>query len=87
MAFNKKQVDDRKRLLSHHDPTKILIPVAAKVSYTNFVNCELIHFSNADDICLLPHVMDGLMLSQRKILFSCLKRNLCDKIHVAQPAG
>ncbi len=87
LAFNKKQADDRKRWLSHYDPTKMLIPVAAKSSYTNFVNCELIHFSNADNIRSLPHVMDGLKPSQRKILFSCLKRNLRDEIHVAQLAG
>jgi DNA topoisomerase-2 len=87
LAFNKKQADDRKRWLSRHDPTKMLIPVAAKASYTNFVNCELIHFSNADNIRSLPHVMDGLKPSQRKILFSCLKRNLREEIRVAQLAG
>ena len=87
LAFNKKQADDRKRWLSHYDPTKMLIPVAAKASYTNFVNCELIHFSNADNIRSLPHVMDGLKPSQRKILFSCLKRNLREEIRVAQLAG
>jgi DNA topoisomerase-2 len=42
-----------------------LIPVEAKASYTNFVNSELIHFSNADNIRSLPHVMDGLKPSQR----------------------
>ena len=87
LAFNKKQADDRKRWLSHYDPTQMLIPVAAKASYTNFVNDELIHFSNADNIRSLPHVMDGLKPSQRKILFSCLKRNLRDEIRVAQLAG
>jgi DNA topoisomerase-2 len=87
LAFNKKQADDRKRWLSHYDPTKMLIPVNAKASYTNFVNCELIHFSNADNIRSLPHVMDGLKPSQRKILFSCLKRNLREEIRVAQLAG
>jgi DNA topoisomerase-2 len=87
LAFNKKQADDRKRWLSHYDPTKMLIPVAAKASYTNFVNSELIHFSNADNIRSLPHLMDGLKPSQRKILYSCLKRNLKDEIRVAQLAG
>ena len=87
LAFNKKQADDRKRWLSHYDPTKMLIPVNAKASYTNFVNCELIHFSNADNIRSLPHVMDGLKPSQRKILYSCLKRNLREEIRVAQLAG
>lgn len=87
LAFNKKQADDRKRWLSHYEPTKMLIPVAAKASYTNFVNSELIHFSNADNIRSLPHLMDGLKPSQRKILYSCLKRNLKEEIRVAQLAG
>ena len=81
------QADDRKLWLSHYDPTKMLIPVAAKASYTNFVNSELIHFSNADNIRSLPHLMDGLKPSQRKILYSCLKRNLKEEIRVAQLAG
>ena len=87
LAFNKKQADDRKRWLSHYDPTKMLLSVGGKASYTNFIDNELIHFSNADNIRSLPHVMDGLKPSQRKILFSCLKRNLKDEIRVAQLAG
>ena len=87
LAFNKKQADDRKRWLSHYDPTTMLVPIGGRASYTNFVNKELIHFSNADNIRSLPHIMDGLKPSQRKILFSCLKRNLKEEIRVAQLAG
>lgn len=87
LAFNKKQADDRKRWLSHYDPSKMLLTANGKASYTNFVNSELIHFSNADNIRSLPHVMDGLKPSQRKILFSCIKRNLKEEIRVAQLAG
>lgn len=87
LAFNKKQADDRKRWLSHYDPTTMLVPQAGKASYTTFVNKELIHFSNADNIRSLPHIMDGLKPSQRKILYACLKRNLKEEIRVAQLAG
>ncbi len=87
LAFNKKQANDRKAWLSHYDPSKMLIPADNKASYTNFVNNELIHFSNADNIRSLPHLMDGLKPSQRKIIYSCLKRNLKDEIRVAQLAG
>ena len=87
LAFNKKQADDRKQWLSHYDPKLMLVPVENKVSYTNFINSELIHFSNADNIRSLPHLMDGLKPSQRKILFSCFKRNLKEEIRVAQLAG
>ena len=87
LAFNKKQADIRKQWLSHYDPTKMLIPVQNKATYTSFINNELIHFSNADNIRSLPNVMDGLKPSQRKILYCCLKRNLKDEIRVAQLAG
>jgi DNA topoisomerase-2 len=87
LAFNKKQANDRKQWLSHYNPTTMLLPVENRASYTNFVNCELIHFSNADNIRSLPHLMDGLKPSQRKILYSCFKRRLTDEIRVAQLAG
>ena len=87
LAFNKKQADDRKKWLSKYDPTKMLIPEDGKAPYTSFVNNELIHFSNADNIRSLPHLIDGLKPSQRKILYSCFKRNLKEEIRVAQLAG
>jgi len=87
LAFNKKQADARKQWLSHYDPTKMLIPVENKATYSAFIDNELIHFSNADNIRSLPNVMDGLKPSQRKILYCCLKRNLKDEIRVAQLAG
>jgi len=87
LAFNKKQADDRKKWLSRYDPTKMLVPNEGKAPYTSFVNNELIHFSNADNIRSLPHLIDGLKPSQRKILYSCFKRNLKDEIRVAQLAG
>jgi DNA topoisomerase II len=87
LAFNKKQADDRKRWLSRYDPTLMLVPQDGKADYTSFVNNELIHFSNADNIRSLPHLIDGLKPSQRKILYSCFKRNLREEIRVAQLAG
>ena len=87
LAFNKKLADDRKRWLSRYDPTLMLVPVNNKTPYSAFVHNELIHFSNADNIRSIPHMMDGLKPSQRKILFSCLKRNLKEEIRVAQLAG
>jgi DNA topoisomerase-2 len=87
LAFNKKRADDRKKWLSRYDPMKMLIPQNGVAKYTQFVNDELIHFSNADNIRSLPHLIDGLKPSQRKILYCCLKRNLKDEIRVAQLAG
>jgi DNA topoisomerase-2 len=89
LAFNKKRADHRKEWLSTYDRVRVLdVPAGgADVSYSRFINDELIHFSNADNLRSLPHVMDGLKPSQRKIFWSCRKRNLVSEIKVAQLAG
>jgi DNA topoisomerase-2 len=92
LAFNKKQADERKAWLSTYDPKRSIIPLvdsAGKktVPYSKFVHDELIHFSNADNLRSLPHVLDGLKPSQRKILYGCFKRNLRSEVRVAQLAG
>jgi len=88
LAFSKKRADDRKTWLSTHDPRRNLtLDKDGRVTYTKFVNDELIHYSNADNIRSLPSIMDGLKPSQRKILFACMKRNLHSEIRVAQLAG
>jgi hypothetical protein len=89
LAFNKKRADNRKTWLATYDRERVLdVPAGgADVSYTSFVNDELIHFSNADNLRSLPHVMDGLKPSQRKILWAARKRNLVSEIKVAQLAG
>ena len=40
------------------------------------INKELIHFSDYDCKRSIPNMLDGLKPSLRKIMFSCLKRNL-----------
>ena len=87
LAFNKKRADDRKKWLSHYNPDKALEEKSGKAGYSSFIHNELIHFSNADNIRSLPNLMDGLKPSQRKILFSCFKRNLRSEIRVAQLSG
>lgn len=89
LAFNKKRADDRKEWLATFDRSRHLEVKSggAKVDYGRFVHDELIHFSNYDNIRSLPHVMDGLKPSQRKILWAALKKNLTSEIKVAQLAG
>ena len=57
------------------------------VTYEDFVNKEMIHFSNADNIRSLPSVVDGLKPSQRKVIFAAFKRKLKAEIKVAQLTG
>ncbi len=89
LAFNKKRADDRKTWLATFDRKRHLeVPAGgARVDYARFVNDELIHFSNEDNIRSLPNVMDGLKPSLRKIFWAALKRNLTSEIRVAQLAG
>jgi DNA topoisomerase-2 len=88
LAFHKKRSDDRKVWLSGYNPKRILdIGAGGRVTYTRFINDELIHFSNADNLRSLPNVIDGLKPSQRKILFGCFKRGLRSEVKVAQLAG
>ena len=87
LAFSKKKVDERKLwLLSSNKGDHIDYDVDS-ISYDTFVNKELILFSQADNERSLPSFVDGLKPSQRKVLFSCFKRNLKNEIKVAQLAG
>ena len=58
-----------------------------RLSYEDFINKELIHFSIADNLRSIPSVVDGLKPGQRKILFACFKRKLKNEIKVAQLSG
>jgi DNA topoisomerase-2 len=54
---------------------------------TDFVDNELIKFSRADCARSLPHIIDGLKDSQRKVMYTVFKRNITytsQKLKVAQ---
>jgi DNA topoisomerase-2 len=90
MAFSKKDesANTRKEWLSKYDRNATLDYNSPYVTIDEFINYDLIHFSNSDNIRSIPNIMDGLKPSQRKVLFASLKRNLTDKeIRVAQLAG
>jgi hypothetical protein len=86
LAFNKKRADDRKSWLKQYDRTKVLRD-DRHLTHRDFVDYELIHFSNYDLERSLPSAIDGLKVSQRKIIFGCFKRKLTSEIRVAQLAG
>ena len=73
--------------MSGYDRDNTLDYTKKNVSVSDFVNKDLIHFSNSDNIRSIPSVVDGLKPSQRKVLFGCFKRNLTKEIRVAQLAG
>jgi DNA topoisomerase-2 len=57
------------------------------MTVSDFINKEMIHFALLGNLRALPHAIDGLKPSQRKILWACLKRNLKESIKVAQLSG
>lgn len=86
-AFNKERADDRKVWLADYDSDQILDINQSRVSITDFINKDLIHFSNYDNHRSIPSVFDGLKPSTRKIMYCCFKRKLNSEIKVAQLAG
>lgn len=87
LAFDKKQSDNRKKWISKYDKNQINEYSEKKVSISDFINKDMIHFSVYDNERSIPSICDGLKISQRKILWSCFKRNLVEEIKVAQLAG
>jgi DNA topoisomerase-2 len=91
MAFEKDRADDRKDWILTKYDSKNTLNVdendGNSVTFGNFVDNELIHFSNANNIRALPNVIDGLKPSQRKVLYACFKRKMIDEVKVAQLAG
>lgn len=84
LAFDKKKAEERKAWLQNYNNQIINAHSDASLTFTNFVNKELIHFSMYDIIRSIPSICDGLKPSQRKVLFTCFKRNLTGEAKVAQ---
>jgi DNA topoisomerase-2 len=87
LAFSKKKADERKEWLRQFKPGTFLDHSVDKISYTDFINKELILFSMADNIRSIPSVIDGLKPGQRKVLFTCFKRNIRKDVKVVELAG
>lgn len=99
LAFSKKKIEERKEWLTNwmeERKRRALLGLpdiylygkdTRFVTYNEFVNRELILFSNMDNERSIPNLVDGFKPGQRKVLFACLKRNLVKEMKVAQLAG
>ena len=87
LAFSKKQVDNRKKWLAEYDREQILDITTGTITITDFIHKELKHFSNDDNIRSIPHLLDGLKPSQRKILYTLLSSSNNNELKVSQLAG
>ena len=86
MAFNKKRANDRKDWLTAYNRAVYLDTNRPQVSYEEFIKEEMVHFSKYDCERSIPNI-DGLKTSQRKVLYTCLKRRLTSELKVAQLSG
>jgi DNA topoisomerase-2 len=87
LVFNKKRTEDRKTWLSNYERDAFLNTTDQTVTYTDFLNMELKHFSKYDCERSIPNMVDGLKTSQRKIIFAAFKKNLNKELKVAQFSG
>ena len=88
LAFSKKRADDRKEWLADLDPSVTYIGHDKdKITYSEFVDKELILFSNYANVRAIPSVVDGLKPGQRKILWVCLKNKINRELKVIQLSG
>ncbi|XP_065312691.1 DNA topoisomerase 2-alpha-like isoform X2 [Gordionus sp. m RMFG-2023] len=99
LAFSKKRIEDRKdwlrnwmeirksRRLQQLPEFFLYGRQTSVLSYADFINKELILFSNMDNERSIPSLCDGLKPGQRKVLFTCFKRNDKREVKVAQLAG
>ncbi|KAH8413018.1 hypothetical protein KR009_007451 [Drosophila setifemur] len=99
MAFSRKHVESRKVWLTNHMdevkrrrelglPERYLYTKGTKhITYADFINLELVLFSNADNERSIPSLVDGLKPGQRKVMFTCFKRNDKREVKVAQLSG
>jgi DNA topoisomerase-2 len=86
MAFNKKRANDRKDWLVAYNRNEFLDTSKKNVTYEEFIEKEMIHFSKYDCERSIPNI-DGLKTSQRKVLYTCFKRRITSEIKVAQLSG
>ncbi len=88
LAFAKQRANDRKEWVRKFDSDNIIEFDKKKVTFDEFINKDLIHFSHEDNIRSIPNICDGLKPSQRKILYGAFKRKLeNEEIKVAQLSG
>lgn len=79
--------DRRKQWLSNYNRNDFLDIKQSRISFSELIHKGLIHFSIYDNVRSIPHLIDGLKPSQRKILWYMLEKKITRDIKVAQLSG
>lgn len=87
LAFSKKKADERKEWLRQFRPGTYLDHSTREITYSDFINKELILFSMADNIRSIPSVVDGMKPGQRKVMYTCFRLNLKKDMKVGELAS
>ena len=84
LAFKKTEADLRKQWLKTYNEEEILDFNQTETSIRDFIHLEFKHFSNSDNLRSIGNCIDGMKVSQRKVLYSCFKRNLRSEIQIGR---
>ncbi|KAL8274060.1 hypothetical protein Esti_001902 [Eimeria stiedai] len=87
MAFSKKRAEDRKRWLQAYREGTFVDHSSRELTFSDFVNKELVQFSRYDNERSIPQLVDGWKVGQRKVLFAVFKKNSKAELKVAQLSG
>lgn len=82
-VFHKKFTDQRKEWLEKYDSSNTVLKwnrgnehETKELSYSDFINTEMIKFSISDCNRSIPHLIDGFKEGHRKVLYGCFKRKM-----------
>lgn len=87
LAFDASRSDHRKTWLNSHNKHDVLEYDKQFVTYSEFIDKDLINFSKLDNERSIPSMIDSFKPSHRKILFAIIKKNQKGEIKVAQLAS
>jgi len=87
MAFNPKRADDRKVWISQCEDGTCVDHTQTELTYSDFVERELVLYAKYDVERMIPSMVDGLKVGQRKVMFGAFKKKISTDIKVAQLSG
>lgn len=90
LAFDESCVELRKEWVSNVDVNNVIEQNEKEITFYDFIDRDLIHFSCYDNQRSIPHICDGFKPSQRKVLYGALKKfpsKVSKECKVAQLAG